>query len=145
MKLKEIKNTNGGKIKYLIIGLIFSLILISGCGANQVFVNEYNSKLNEANSLLEEHDKIVNEINSNLNNEAIHKQKMIEYLDWVKLNKETLNNFKFYIEINYKQIKKGGQNPDYIRGNTIKVLEVIQQNELNFRQLIAIQDELSSW
>lgn len=43
--------------------ILFSLV---GCSSsNSEFVNEYNSKLNEVNTLIEQHDQLINEINLN--------------------------------------------------------------------------------
>lgn len=102
------------------------------------FINEYNLKVEKINELLEEHDILVNEINSVLNNNSIYYQKLENYLIWVEDNREEFINFKSYVERNYKQLRRINVNPDYARDNIKQALEIIQENEMKFRETLAI-------
>lgn len=142
--------TNKGKPKRRITLFIFSLLLmlpsLVGCSSsNPEFINEYNSKLDEVNTLIEQHDQLINKINSNINNPVIQRQKMEEYISWVGMNREKISTFKLYIETNYQQIRATGVNPDYVRDNVIQYLNVMQENEMSFRQAIATQDIMGNY
>jgi len=109
------------------------------------FIDEYNTKLTQVNKLMEEHNTLIIEINNNINKVEINQRKMKEYLSWVEKNRPILFDFQLYIEVNYKKIQDAGHNPDYVRDNVVRELEIIRENEANFRTALAVRTALASW
>ena len=111
---------------------IFSFTLDFPSSMNNQFIDEYNTRLEEANNLLQEHDNLIIEINENVDNFEIYREKIVEYNLWVERNRETLQEFRLFIETNHKKITDIGINPDYVRDNVIRSLDTMQQNQFRF-------------
>jgi hypothetical protein len=127
--------------KVVMVIMILSVLFLASCTyVDPAFLEDYNNQVAILETLSGEHENLVNEINENTNNPSYNREKMQEYLDWVDLNEDTIYNFKSFIELNYMKIERGGQNPDYVRDNLVQLLLVIQQNELDFRKIIAEQE-----
>jgi len=128
--------------------VLFLLFFISACSNkdesfDETFAKEYNIQVENMNQLLLEHDGLVNRINADLSSPARNYGNMKDYITWVEINRVKIQSFKLYIETNYNSLKKLEINPDYARDNIIRNLDVMQQNEVRFRTVIALQDNLS--
>jgi hypothetical protein len=124
-----------------IILCVIGVLLISGCtGTDNAFIDEYNSKLEVANQILEQHDTLIEDINANLNNLSLYQQKIQEYVEWVDGSIEELGEFQLYVETNHQRLRNMGVNPDYVRDNVISSINVMRDNKIRFLQQSSLVD-----
>ena len=116
---------------YIVLSISL-IIMLAGCSSQDTFTGEYNAKLNNINALIQEHDALIKEVNSDVNNLEMNQIKMKEYLSWTDKNRQAFYDFKSYIEANHQKIQDAGQNPDNVRDNVNKVIDLMQQNDIKF-------------
>jgi hypothetical protein len=139
-------------------GILLSFILTAiGCEqfwqrVDSQLINEFESQVNQLRELVEAHDKSVELINNNVikfqnrQNYALLKDLMAEeqsYLANATGWMEKINLFKFLIESSEKKLRRAGINPDYARDDLVRILTLIQSNELNYKRALMIQQSVA--
>lgn len=100
---------------------------ITDTEALQQLLKEFNIKVEESNKLVEEQDRLVTSFNTETNLE-LRIQKAKAYLNWVDQHTSTIEDFKFYVEINHEALREMGLNPDYMRDDIKSTLTSMQEN-----------------
>lgn len=116
---------------------LFIIGIFSNFSEDRKFIEEYNTKLDNVNKLFVEHEEIRIEVNSNLNNYPLYYEKIEEYIKWVEMNGPEIGEFRLFIESNHEKLWDLGVNPDYVRSNVISLIEVMQENDVRFREVLA--------
>ena len=122
---------------------IVILILISACNpllgiqAENRILDEYNSYTAEEKQIVQQHNRILDQISNSLGNEVEYKINLESYLSFVQGAKPTLEEFYRFILQHAEVINSNGANAEYIARNTQNIIDTMDINAGEFRAWLA--------